>query len=311
MARLPRIKVTDEEGWYHLHARCACVNGEYPLEEPACRFELLRLLKRYTGLYQCVMAAFCIMGNHWHAVMRFLAPREMEGGELRRLAERFYPGERGRKRLAAWTDPDWKRFEARVFDVSEFMRNVQSEFARWYNDRHDRRGRFWADRFGSVLLGDQKAVLDCMLYVELNPVRAGIAVLPEDHRASSCHLRVVGDDGWLMDVGELLEAEDEEAARRELREMLIWRGTEVSAEGQAAIPEEVARREEQRGYAVRGVFTRRVAHLTEGLVLGGAEFVSKHLGLLRQAGIYKRRRQPIDPDQTPHFVLRPQQSGRA
>jgi hypothetical protein len=60
------------------------------------------------------------------------------------------------------------------------MRNIQSAFARWYNQTYDRRGRFWGGRFKSVYLQDSNAVLDCMLYVDLNPVRAGLVERPED-----------------------------------------------------------------------------------------------------------------------------------
>lgn len=79
--------------------------------------------------------------------------------------------------LDGWLAVHWERFQSRIFDVSELMRSLQSKIARWFNLAHNRRGRFWADRFKSVLLEDEKAVFDCLLYVELNPGPAG-TVLP-------------------------------------------------------------------------------------------------------------------------------------
>ena len=308
MSRLPRIKVNDGEGWYHLHARVAGVNGEYPLESAACRRKLVSLLEHFSRRYQCRMAAFSVMGNHWHAVMHFEAPRALENNELLQLARRFYPGENGKKLLSTWTDRDWARFASRVFDVSEFMRNVQSDFARWYNRNHNRRGRFWAERFGSVLLESEEAVLDCMLYIELNPVRAGIARLPENHRGSSSHLRAIGKADWLMPIGHILQARTEKLALKEYRALLIWRGTEPTKIKQAAIPRSVARRERERGYPVRGAYAKRVAYLTEGLVLGSSEFVKNQLDAAKKLGYYLRRRNPIQPQASPHCVLRPQQN---
>jgi hypothetical protein len=306
MARLPRIKALDEQGWYHLHSRVAGVRGDYPLAEPACRRKLIELLRHFTSLYCCAMAAFCVMGNHWHAVIHFQAPFPMNNDDLLRIARKFYPGKSGEKKLAAWNDEQWKRFAARIFDVSEFMRNLQASFARWYNRTHNRQGRFWAGRFGSVLLEDERSVLDCMLYIELNPVRAGIATLPEDYQGSSEYLRSIGKSDWLMDIGRILHADSEKQSRREYRHLLYWRGTERTRENQAVIPKRVAREEEKRGYKVRGIFRKRIAHLTEGVVLGSSEFVNRHLTSVIDLGHYLRRRNPIRPCDSPHCVLRPQ-----
>jgi hypothetical protein len=92
----------------------------------------------------------------------------------------MYPSPASQQMIELWTDEQWERFRQRLFDVSELMRNIQAAFARWYNRTYDRRGRFWADRFKSVYLEKGNAVLDCMLYVELNPVRAGLVERPEE-----------------------------------------------------------------------------------------------------------------------------------
>jgi len=306
MARVARFKLDGVRCWYHLSARVACRNGEYPLEDPGCKRKLLGLVKHYARGYACRIAAFCIMGNHSHLVSRFEQPEKLSAAELWRRARFFYPGRAGRKLLKTWTQGQWARFERRIFDVSEFMRNVQGEFARWYNRTFDRKGRFWAERFKSTVLEDERAVLDAMLYVELNPVRAGLVERPEEYEASSFFLRSIHRDEWLMKLRELLEAPSEKKARAEYRYLLYWRGNVPTKESQLRIPEELAEREAERGFSRSGAFLRRLRYFSEGVVVGGEVFVRQQLTRLRRAGRYRRRCRPVSQPGGPHFSLREQ-----
>ncbi|MFC1766169.1 transposase [Planctomycetota bacterium] len=91
-----------------------------------------------------------------------------------------------------------------LIDVSEFMRNLHSAFGRFYNKTYGRFGRFWAARFKSTLLENTQAMLDAMLYVELNAVRAGLVQCPEDWKGGSRYLREAGQDDWRMPLTALL-----------------------------------------------------------------------------------------------------------
>ena len=163
MARMARIKVDGAESWYHVHVSVAGVRGEYPLSDPICRKKLIELLQHYTKVYCCEIAAFSVMGNHWHGILNFECPYDMSQEELYRRARQFYPSDKSMKMLSVWSKDKWAQFHQRLFDLSEFMRNVQSAFAMWYNQVHNRKGRFWADRYKSTLLGDLNAVQDCMM----------------------------------------------------------------------------------------------------------------------------------------------------
>jgi hypothetical protein len=306
MARMKRFKTLWRDSWYHLYNRVVGEAGEYPLGEPAARRKLVELIERYAAVYMCQVSAFCVLGNHWHVVVLFEAMRKLSRKELLRRARMLHPGKRGEETLAAWGQGQWERLNRRLFDVSDFVKDVEQQFTGWYNRRQGRVGPFWADRFKAVVLEGGRSVLDACLYVDLNAVRAGLAVRPEEYRGSSEGLRSIGRGRWLMPLKEILGGGEARGARREYRSLLYWRGAVPTREGQAAIPEGVIRAEEARGFAERGAFLRRIDYYREGLALGGAEFVAECVEIARRLGRYRRRSRPIAQEGGRDFTLRPQ-----
>ena len=59
------------------------------------------------------------------------------------------------------------------------MRLLKQRIARRANAEDKVTGHFWEGRFHSVALLDDAAVVSCMAYVDLNPIRAAIATTPE------------------------------------------------------------------------------------------------------------------------------------
>jgi hypothetical protein len=77
----------------------------------------------------------------------------------------------------------------RLSSISWLLRLWTNRMARRANREVHKRGHFWEGRFGCRRLLDEAAVLTCMSYVDLNPVRAGIHETPETSRFTSVYLR--------------------------------------------------------------------------------------------------------------------------
>ena len=308
MPRVGRIKFNENDAWYHLYSRIAAHKGEYPLSEPAPMRRLIQIIEHFSAIYFCEVAAFCVMGNHYHLVVKIDALREVRREELRARSRLMYPSRASQIQIDCWSDGEWEHYRRRLFDVSEYMRNVQSAFARWYNYNYMRRGRFWADRFKSVYLGDERAVVDCMLYVELNPVRAGIVQRPEEWHGSSLFLRVLGKDGWLTSLQDFLDQPTGKKALREYCERLYYRGSVPTKPGQKAISQAVLETEIARGFATRGLYRKRLGFFVDGLAVGTECFIREQLARLRDEGRYIRRKNPIPQLGGVHLSLREQRS---
>ena len=83
----------------------------------------------------------------------------------------------------------------RLSHVSWLMRMVAESVARRANREDEVTGRFWEGRYKCVKLCDEAALLACMAYVDLNPVRAGIASTPAASASTSVRRRVAAATG--------------------------------------------------------------------------------------------------------------------
>jgi putative transposase len=313
MARMARLKITGDEAWYHVHCRIAGRKGSYPLMNPLCQRKMTGLIQFLSSIYCCEVAAFCIMGNHYHLVIKFLAPQTLEREELLRRALLLYP--RSVRYLKQWSEKKWEQFNARIFDLSEYMRNLQAAFARWYNGTFERRGRFWGDRFKSVLLEGYRAVMDCMLYVELNPVRAGLVERPEDWKSSSYYLRTAKLDKWLVPLLHVFTEDNqgisEKEMLREYRERLYYRGniaTQGRKKEEVLLSDAIIAEEQRMGFAVSGMYRRQLRYFVEGIALGSEGFIRRQIQRLREEGRYLRRVHPVEQLVVGHMTVREQRS---
>ena len=69
--------------------------------------------------------------------------------------------------------------------VPTMMQAVGRRYVQYFNKRHQRSGTLWEGRYRSTLVQPERYLLACMVYVDLNPVRARMALKAEDYPWSS------------------------------------------------------------------------------------------------------------------------------
>ncbi|MBI5573521.1 MAG: transposase [Elusimicrobia bacterium] len=86
------------------------------------------------------------------------------------------------------------------FDLSNAMRTLNQTYAQYYRAKYGGAGYVWQDRFKSFVIQDGLYLLECGRYIELNPVRAGIVISPENYRWSSYRFYAFGEKNDLIDA---------------------------------------------------------------------------------------------------------------
>lgn len=159
-------------------------------------------LAKLADVFAIDVCAYAVMSNHYHVVLKINTAQasawsgdevlshwcELFEGPL--LVRRYRAGdpldsaELGR--VAELVDT----YRSRLADLSWFMRCLNEPIARMANAEDNCTGRFWEGRFKSQALLDEKALISCMAYVDLNPIRAGIAQTPEKSDFTSIQQRI-------------------------------------------------------------------------------------------------------------------------
>ena len=81
--------------------------------------------------------------------------------------------------------------------VSNTLKVVGSRYAQYFNRKYRRTGMLWEGRHRSSLIDSSRYFLTCLIYIELNPVRAGMVDRPDDYEWSSFRNNALGKPSWL------------------------------------------------------------------------------------------------------------------
>jgi REP element-mobilizing transposase RayT len=148
------------------------------------------------------ICAHAVMHNHLHIVLHVDSEQakkwstaevlqrwhQLFNGTL--LTQRYQNKQPLDKFQLAMVESTSDIYKKRLIDISWFMRSLNEPIARQANREDKCTGHFWEGRFKSQALLDEGALLSCMAYVDLNPVRAGIAATPEQSDFTSIQLRI-------------------------------------------------------------------------------------------------------------------------
>lgn len=161
------------------------------------RFELL------AGVMGVEVLGYAILSNHFHIVLRNRPDvvTEWTDDEVACRWWNLCPARRNKDQSAAvptelelhaikGDKAKLKEYRTRLASISWFMRFVTEHVARRANVDDDVTGRFWEGRFKCQPLLDDAAILACMQYVDLNPIRAKIAKTVEDSDFTSAQDRL-------------------------------------------------------------------------------------------------------------------------
>lgn len=187
--------------YYHCTTRCVrraflCGQDRETGKDYAHRKEwLIARFQNLTTVFAIQICAYAVMDNHYHLVLfvdEAQVPKWNDEEVHRRWSELFPQDakqwytlnckELMQEKIALW--------RTRLMDISWFMRCINEPLARQANKEDDCKGRFWEGRFKSQALLDEGALLSAMAYVDLNPIRAKVAITPETSEFTSIYERI-------------------------------------------------------------------------------------------------------------------------
>ncbi|MGO9921244.1 MAG: transposase [Isosphaeraceae bacterium] len=188
--------------WYHCITRCvrrAFLLGE---GEGDRKLWIDNRLQELAGIFSIAVGGFSVLDNHLHLLVRLdpdVAAAWSDEEVVRRWGRLFPPRDKSRKPLPvsnAWVE--WRLKDAawvvkareRLQSLSWFMKCLKEPLARLANRQDKTRGFFFEGRFKSVAILDEESLLATCAYIDLNPVAAGIAEVPETSKHTSVKERV-------------------------------------------------------------------------------------------------------------------------
>lgn len=124
----------------------------------------LSQLKRYKRKYPFLLYGYCLMPNHIHLVGEPVNPEKLP----------------------------------------KLMQCLQRSYTAYYNKKYNKVGHLWQDRFKAKIIAKDQYLIDCIAYVEQNPVRAKLISNPKEYKFSSYLERNLTNNGDFTLIDKLL-----------------------------------------------------------------------------------------------------------
>jgi REP element-mobilizing transposase RayT len=223
---------TDNGGFYHCISRCVrrgwlcgedIVSGQsYEHRRAWVEARILLLAE----IFAVEVFGYAVMSNHYHLVVEVAPQRVATWSDedvvkrwLRLSATDSNEPENTRVTSIMLDHERVARIRERLGSLSWFMRYLNEPIARQANREDGCTGRFWEGRFKSIALLDDAAVVACMAYVDMNPIRAKIAKHIEAAQYTSVQRRLNQIDETCCGLGNLSRVG---LSLNEYVEMLRW-----------------------------------------------------------------------------------------
>jgi hypothetical protein len=209
-SRATQVSLVDTP-YYHCISRCVrraflCGKDKFSGQSFEHRRQwMVERLQFLTSTFTIDTCAYAIMSNHYHLVLHV---NELENSELTdeevclrwnrlysmpTLVSQWQAGTGLSEGELLMVKTVINRWRERLMDISWLMRSINEFIARKANKEDDCAGRFWEGRFKSQALLDEHALITCMAYVDLNPIRAKMANSIECSEYTSAHERIHGN----------------------------------------------------------------------------------------------------------------------
>jgi REP element-mobilizing transposase RayT len=194
--------------YYHITSRCVrraylCGIDHYSGQDYEHRRQwVVDRIRLLSSLFAIDICAYAVMSNHYHLVLK-ICPEQLTDVTDEKIMERWCALFKGPLLIQQYRRGDtlttaersaigdivnvWRN---KLASISWFMRCLNQPIARRANLEDKCTGKFWESRFKSQSLKTEEALLSCMAYVDLNPIRAGIDTTPETSSYTSVQERI-------------------------------------------------------------------------------------------------------------------------
>jgi REP element-mobilizing transposase RayT len=245
--------------YYHCIARCVrraflCGKDPYTGYDFEHRRQwIVDRLHQLSSVFAIDLCAYAVMNNHYHVVLH-INLKQAEAWTDEEVAAQWSQLFSGPNCVQRWmkgialeaiekdqVEQTIKLWRQRLTDLSWFMRCLNESIARMANQEDRCTGRFWEGRFKSQTLLDERALLACMAYVDLNPIRAAVARTPEQSEYTSIKERIdQPDENQLRPFsGSADDAKGIPFAFSSYLELVDWAGRVVRSGKRGAIPDDL------------------------------------------------------------------------
>ena len=207
----------EETPYYHVVSRCVrraflCGKDQITGKSFEHRREwLIDRIKKVTSVFAIDVCSYAIMSNHFHIVLRVNSTEQWNATQvlmtwcslysLPVLCDRYLKGEISTEAELRRVNEYVAEYRTRLMSVSWYMKAINEYIARMANEEDKCTGHFWESRFKSQALLDERALLTCMAYVDLNPIRAAMCKDLKGSNFTSIKERIEHQSTWLSGFG--------------------------------------------------------------------------------------------------------------